>query len=233
MSEAGKIIERIQKLLEVTEVAGATPEEAASAAAMAAKLMQKYHVKVTRKKFEEESKVTSYTFRCDIRQTWRCLDEYKVTQVLAVNGLAKLTGCSFFSVTGKINKMGVVYGLQEDIDLFMELLEKVGKHVMTSMKEHCNGNKEFEPRKLRRSFVIGYGIGFQNKINEILAKDDEVKFSDGTGLVVVKDRMVNEYLEANGVVVTSGKSKRTYSTVGAALGIAAAASAPIHKEIKG
>lgn len=236
MEDKSAIIARVQKLLEVTEEAGATPEEAATAAAMAAKIMQKYQVSVSHKTFIQASQIVSQDFTINVRNTWKALDEYQVTSVLSGAGLERLAGVTFLTYKGSGHKRGVVYGLQEDIEFYFELLERIGLHLVTSMANDCRGDKSMEPRKLRRSYVIGYGQGFKRRVDEILAEEtqkfEEARFSDGTALVVVKQDLIKEYFEETKIKVGKGAS-RQYNLDAASKGRAAAATAPINRSIKG
>lgn len=234
MENKSEIIARVQKLLEVTEEAGATPEEAASAAAIAMRIMQKYQVKVSRKKFVEANKIISRTFIINKLNTWKALDEYKITAVLSGAGIAEMAGVMFFTLTGSGNKLGIVYGTEEDIEFYFELLERIGLHCVSSMERDCFGDKSMEPRKLRRSYVIGYGDGFASRVLEIKREHekDQIKFSDGTALVVVKTEMVETHLKDIGLKISKSASRK-YNPDAAAKGYVAGSSAPINKSIKG
>lgn len=170
MQDREKIIERIKKLLEVTEKHGATEQEAVQAALMAQKLMaendindyelgdeaepiEDIHIKCARRWQELLASVIAHNFRCKIFTQLSYENEYDRKRSTKV----------------------CFYGYRQDAkaaSLVFEKLAKVGHklgyaHAKTRLAElQREGKWYFEHKDLYNSFVVGFVDGAKSVLEK-------------------------------------------------------------------
>lgn len=174
------IISKITKLLSKTEQSGATPEEAASAIAMAHKLMAKYGVDMQDLNIDEEEVIEE-----DISVGTKSVS---TLQASIARVLADHFGCEIYlytsSRTGQIIR---VVGEREKASIckvtFMFAYNAFKKSWERYMRTLDCDTKE--KNLLRGTFFRGFVDGITNEL---------VKQENQFGLVVVKSEKVNEHM---------------------------------------
>ena len=149
-----KIIEKIQKLLNVTEENGASEAEALSAALHAQKLMAKYHIEITDLNTEEAREMKSISHESGKGYKWR----YVLANIIANNFCCK---------TYVLNRDSIVFfGYEQDIKIAHEVFSFLFK---TGNKLAVKYYNEYKKAGRNTSGVMNtYLTGFCAGIKEAL-----------------------------------------------------------------
>lgn len=185
MQDREKLIERIKKLLAVTEQRGATEQEAIQAALMAQKLMAEYDVNDFELGGDSEPIEEAMTKR---GRAWEAI----LAQVVAENFRCKcFTRNKYMSETAKRRTAHTVFfGYKHDAEaarIVYERLASVGhKQATRHAKEReeelmCQGNWDVQRKWLYDDFVTAYIEG----VNSVLEKQSQA-------LMIVCPPKVNE-----------------------------------------
>lgn len=170
-----KIIEKIKKLLAMTEENGASENEAMVAALKAQKLMAEYNITVADIDDKDDSdEIVQNAIDIDTRNKWK----YRLANIIATNFCCK----TFCYGTKKI----VFYGYKKHADVAAEVfkfLYKTGCKLANNYYYKCM--KEGRNTKgVKNTFIIGFCDG----INDVLGKQC-------TSLMLVTPKEVTESFE--------------------------------------
>ena len=174
--------------------------EAEAAASRAAKLIQSHEIKEAELRDLGVSGVSEGVHDQHRRQRHPTLR-------IALSGIAALTECTPYKRGGSL----IWVGENADVEFALYLSELIQGAAERSWKNYAvKFPKGHGPTttKARRSFLMGFGQGVQYKL-QALAKERIEKreaVQTGTGLVVLKNALVDEYVEKNWGVVKAARS---------------------------
>jgi hypothetical protein len=183
-TQRAKIFTKIEALMSKTTAAGATEEEAASAAEKARELIEKYQVDLGAEAVRREGFVLR-----DIR-----LDGYMYpfTRCIsyAVGRFAEVK-IWFMRASGLPNTCWIL-GLRSDVELAVHLIESLTAQALVGVAK--------VPGKDRHGFVIGAGASISKRLMEqVLAREAQAA-GGGRALVPIdKSTLIQNELDARGI----------------------------------
>lgn len=177
------VVEKIQKLLNMTTANGCTPDEAANAAVLAEKLLTEHKLSVNdvlKKSFEsgEAKAVAGWGVARDtVSIGW--------ANGIAV-AVAKLCFCSPFQIKGGFSFVG----FREDVEVASALMDHFMLHGQASMEHYREADwKKFKKDKpgvrypgikVRGEFLTGYGSAVALRLRNRLIERDAKKAAEST-----------------------------------------------------
>lgn len=205
MTDRTTIIERIKALRAKANDAAASVDEAASAAAMAAKLLTKYEVSPQELREREESAGAAERFR-----QGKIL--HPVADYLAVS-LASFTETRVYQEHGEL----VFVGVDSDVEMAIyltEMLVATAKRMWLDIANDLNvGFKELQHK--RQSFFLGFTADIRIRLARIMEERLEQRKSTmsskgSSDLVVVKDSIIQNKLDEMGIKLYKAKRRQTF-----------------------
>lgn len=195
------VMRRVQKLLAIAQDDRANPHEAASAAAMAEKIMRKYqldHAEVIMTKIKAGEDMETVEVVCSAKTNGT---RVKVVppwaQELAIQ-IAKLTdtGCRIgVQRTGQCHACVRFYGYSSDVKLAAWMLD----YLVATVNRLCNEFKDTPAYAIGgrgevNSYRLGVAIGIGKQLRAQLAEKqaDQQGRAAGTALMVVKQQAITE-----------------------------------------
>lgn len=256
--DKNKVIEKIQKLMKITEENGASQAEVIKASATASKLLVKYNLSLTDVEDKDENIIELSTV----------IKHRQSSGSLAVNVaslLSEFSGCkSLFQKINQTSTVVIFIGKEMDINVCLCILNANMKFAESSMKTAWSKHwksimveaKKHIPEKLslkdlrkyglvcsqndfEKSFLHGYLVTFYGKLKEIKKEvKDEEQDSSGAAeskydlMVMSSSEAVQEYVDQNIKVSGTIKYKPSVkSQEGYIDGAKTGENAPINKSI--
>jgi hypothetical protein len=223
-----KIVERIRKLLAMSEDQS-SPEEAAIAAGRAAKLLQKYNLDRADIIIHQQDSVAMGT--ANTQTAYRNIPSWVSTLGVPV---AELHDCNGIYTRIKVNQRyqkAIKYqGLEEDALVASYVFDYLIEEINRLAKAH----KKRAPQASRadlHAFRLGASEAICDMLNRMIREKAELEreYSNGTALVVAKKSLV----EAKFGVQRTSHRKHTYSGSGYGHGYAAGAKVSIRSGLTG
>lgn len=183
------IVDKIKKLLEITQANGATAAEEQAALEKANILMEKYQIE--RWQLKKKSKNVQKSFTSDEKFT----DE--------VNNVM-LSISEFFGVIalkGTYNNSFTFYGPEEQAELALDMAKRAFYEAEINHGNFCLTDKyrqerrSFTRRQIKISFIQGFYIKVYRRLQELIEqRRQSMKSSTGTDLIVLNsETLSNEY----------------------------------------
>lgn len=201
------IVDKIKKLLEITQANGATEAEEAAALEKANILMEKYQVE--RWQLKSKSKNVQKSFVCPERVT------------AEVGGLLREIG-DFFAVLSLVKKSTnefIYYGAVEQVELALEMAKRAlhdaeinhGKYCLTD--EYRAERRFYTRRQLKVSFINGFYYKVAIRLQELTEqRRQSIKSQTGTDLIVLNNETLSNDYEKDfecELGETKGRKSRT------------------------
>src|SRR5260221_8274690 len=228
-AELDKLKSRIQALRAKTIGNGCTEEEALSAAAKVAELLDRYDLSLTDIEMREE--------RCERLEfeTWR---RKRIPLDDCVGAVAEFCDCRVWrekNATGEFRY--VFFGLRSDVAVAHYLTELIDTAVRTELGRYKTSRDYLRFRHNQRhmansSFTFGMVTSIAAKLMAMKAERDGANRSTGRDLVMVKTAIVDEELAKLDLTLrTVRAASRMVSTTAFEAGSAAGASLALHSGI--
>lgn len=206
-NERDKVKKKIIALLNKTEDAGASENEAMIAAQKAAELMAHYDIESSELDIRNQN---CKTLEVDIKL-------YNRVAILKHNlvGIARLCDCKVW-LDGSTKSTAYFFGMSQDLEI-AEYLCKVIETAMERELRHYTTTADFALDKCRygaRQLKISFLCGMAQRINENLKalideKKKQVFEAKGTDLVVMKNEQVQKEYDDLGMRLVTSRSRRT------------------------
>jgi len=178
-----KIIDRVRKLLAMANDTS-SPNEAAIAAGRARKLIDQYQISEMDLTTVEDSDFGQASYGMGAKSTNKPLG------MLAV-AVAELNDCNAIWTTQDNGTKAVQFsGMLVDAVSATEMLKYL-QQVMYKLAV-----KAAEGRSDRHAYRLGFAVGVQQQVREILKERAEIKTDTGQALVVVKQQLVEQHFGA-------------------------------------
>lgn len=200
MSEINKVLEKIQKLLNLASDKS-NEHESAVAASMAAKMMAKYNIDMA------DVIAADLTSNKD-----NLVDEALVNSSYAKNpplwlstlaiNITKVFDCRIRMIWNKeLRRYKIhIFGYKPDVQVSRYVFVFIFNRILEISEEYENSMKKqnrFFNITLKKDYMLGLAIGIYSKLSD-LYKKEEVITSSGTSLVVLKTTsIVEKYGEFN------------------------------------
>ena len=206
MKNIDKVKAQIQSMMLKARDVAATEAEAASAMAMAQKLMEKFGV--TEQDIVERPDEIGFEER-HARHDYVALHE--VDSLLA-NRIAEYCGCQVWA--SNTNERGapdkvrhvVFFGIDSDVELAMYLRHALHEAMNYSWKTYKQAyyvRGEDDLRTMRREHMAGFAVALRKRLEAYSA---EAK--TGTDLIVLKDQLVTQEMAKRGISLGRARSSR-------------------------
>ncbi len=219
MSDTAKHADKIRKMMALAQDSGATPEEAANAAAMAAELALKHNLDLAQVMQEGQPKKKAFTH---LYATEGCGPRDRAAGLLLSHGLSRLYGCmnlvSWAPPTNKYSFVGQEHNAQlcaSWFDYLWRSCERANKEYNKTLRGAGRTAKErgAADQAFRLRFAEAVTTRLLQKLREMREKG--VQQSNGTALMVV-DWYEQEYREVQEYAATKmrvGKAAKTRTSV--------------------
>jgi len=199
------IARKLRALRERTVQNGCTEQEAYAAAALAAKLMDKYGLSMTDAEIGDETCMIGY-----IETGRKRCHEVQY----ALFGIKQFTDCICYLDNCPTGKMIVFFGLPEDVEMAKYLVGVVKAAMDTELllyKSRCKELGEPTGRRQSHSFLLGMAgrVGTRLRKMKLDLNRDTVK-TTGRDLMVIKGGVVATQWAEN--PISLGRSKGRYAT---------------------
>jgi Protein of unknown function (DUF2786) len=222
--ERTRIFRKVEALMAKTVAAGATEEEALTAAAKARELIEKYQIDLGAEAVKREG----FLLR-DIR-----LDGYKTPFVRSVSyAIERFTEVKmWFTVPYGLPATVWVFGLKSDVELAVHLIESLSAHALGGLSRHAVNGSAGEVRAARHAFVVGCARSAGDKLMAQVREREVRASGNGRELVEIdKPTILQNELKARGMKFSKGNGTTVSDTeaygAGAAHGEGASFGRPI------
>lgn len=195
-----KYIDKIRALMNKTTAAGCTPEEAEAAAAMAAKLMEQYHInneQVVGKK--DANKQGTVDIKYGYIQPW-------TTSLVAAVG--KMTGC--FVLTSQ--KHAYFFGTETAVDAAVFMANNLQERVAKMAFEYWNKVKDTYSPHDKSNTVRNYRLGLAHGIHRRLAQQREN--TNKEALLVVDNAVIKAQEFASTITAWRASRRSVFGPIG-------------------
>ena len=198
-----KIIDKIKALRARAADAASSEAEAAKAAAVADKLLREHNLSI------DDVEVRAAGVVCRV---WNPGCRVRGPEGYAASKVAKATGVEVWVANGgEITFLGSPADVEVSL-YYMDLVREASKACLRAYSktpEYAGLKHCFSPRRISRDFRIGERIRDDNTVAEQAQPT-------GTGIVVVKNALIREWLEDRGLRFRSGRTSRVGAAANAA-----------------
>lgn len=161
-NERENIVEKIRKMLRLARDKGASEAEAASAMAMAQRLMMRYNIDNVEEKVEQIA----------IRGDWKNYEVDKKWQQMLLSAVAKLYNCrSIFTRSGAVQFVGKPASVLVCADTLQWVTDQVNDLHKQALKAFRGDGRltKFQYRDFRLTFKEACALRIWHRVNEIVA----------------------------------------------------------------
>ncbi|MEI8395800.1 MAG: DUF2786 domain-containing protein [Rhodospirillaceae bacterium] len=191
-----KLKGKIQALRAKSVENGCTEQEALSAAAKVAELLDQYDLSLTDVEFREEA--------CE-RAEFETRRKQAIPLDACITAIAEFTDCRVWREKNQVGEFRFVFfGLRADVAVAHYLCDLVDTAMLTEVERFKNtaGYLRYRPgdrRKVSTSFLHGMASSLAGKLRAMKAQRDAVHRVTGRDLVVVKTTVIEEELSKLGL----------------------------------
>ncbi len=200
------IIERIVNLRAKAASAASSEAEVISAAAMVSKLMAKHDISEDELKRSDQSDIVEGSHNADRRT------RHWAARTASV-GIAKFTQTKDYYSTRRGSEIFV--GLDTDVLFALYLIELVQTSSERSWKRfrRMSAIPAKKRAEAKKSFLISYGERISDRLFQMARERERAQSqATGTSLVVVKDALIDTYVEEQWGGVSEGRASKPVET---------------------
>lgn len=229
MSDIESIKEKVRALLAKATDAAATPDEAASAMAMARKLMDKYQLSE-----DQIAKATDDDFKTD---SWHYTKDRKGNVVVhPVDRYCGVMAGKFCGVKPYITAQGdmAAFGFASDVELFKWMMAAFKTHAEADWQRYkvfqMKSKRLLDIKDARKSFMHGFCKGINERLQDWLYREvPKGEVNERNALVVRKLSIVEAKMAEMGMILGKAKHRGSMggNTEAAGAGVNSARSAGV------
>jgi hypothetical protein len=181
MSDRETIIKKIRALRARAADGASTESEAAIAARIAAKLLEEHNLSLSELDLKAEG-VDHQGWGKDGRRA-------VAPEHLAAMGIAKLCGVKVWKTGNRLNILGVSH----DVEAALYFLDLTRNAIRLAWKEE-KASLGYNDASYCINFKKGVASRLGERFRDLAIEQERARASTGTGLVVVKDALINQWL---------------------------------------